>query len=63
MLHAGQPVSNEQLLEDVWRYPPGTGDPKLVSVHIGNLRAKIEPQSATPHHILNVRGRGYMILG
>ena len=42
MLHAGQPVSNERLLEDIWGYPPGTGDPKLVSVHIANLRAKID---------------------
>ena len=61
MMHAGNPVSTQQLLEDVWEYPPGTGNPKLVQVHIANLRTKIEPVSASPHYIRNVRGRGYLI--
>lgn len=61
MLHAGRPVSTEQLLEDVWEYPPGTGNPKLVHVHVARLRAKIEPQSNVPQYVRNVRGRGYMI--
>jgi len=61
MMQAGQPVSTEQLLEDVWGYPPGTGDPQLVRVHIANLRAKIEPQPDAPRYIRNVRGRGYLI--
>lgn len=61
MQHAGQPISAEQLLEDVWQYPRGTGDPILVRVHIGNLRAKMEPQPDTPFYIRNVRGRGYVL--
>jgi DNA-binding response OmpR family regulator len=61
MLHAGQPIPAEQLLQDVWQYPPGTGDPILVRVHIGNLRAKIEPQPDTPRYIRNIRGRGYLL--
>ena len=61
MMHAGQPIAAEQLLQDVWQYPPGTGDPILVRVHIGNLRAKIEPQPETPQYIRNVRGRGYVL--
>jgi DNA-binding response OmpR family regulator len=61
MMHAGQPISAEQLLEDVWQYPPGTGDPILVRVHIGNLRAKLEPHPDTPYYIRNVRGRGYVL--
>jgi DNA-binding response OmpR family regulator len=61
MMHAGQPISAEQLLEDVWQYPPGTGDPILVRVHIGNLRAKLEPEPDTPYYIRNVRGRGYVL--
>ena len=61
MMRVGQPVSSEQLLEDVWEYPPGTGDPHLVHVHIANLRTKIEMQPDNPQYIRNVRGRGYLI--
>lgn len=61
MLHAGRPVSTDKLLEDVWEYPPGVGNPKLVQMHIANLRAKIEPQPDSPQYIINVRGRGYLI--
>jgi DNA-binding response OmpR family regulator len=63
MLHAGQPIPALQLLRDVWQYPTGTGDPILVRVHIGNLRAKIEPQPDSPRYVLNVRGRGYVLNG
>lgn len=59
--HPGQPVSIEQLLEDVWEYPPGVGNPKLVHVHIVNLREKIESHPDEPVYLLNVRGRGYLI--
>lgn len=61
MLHAGQPVSTAQLLEDVWGYPPGVGDPRLVRVHITNLRAKLESQPDSPEYIQNIHGRGYLI--
>jgi len=61
MMHAGQPISAEQLLEDVWQYPRGIGDPILVRVHIANLRSKIETQPDAPQYIRNVRGRGYML--
>lgn len=63
MLHAGQPVSTQRLLEDVWEYYAGTGNPKLVQVHVANLRAKIEPQPDQPVYIRNVRGRGYLVGG
>jgi len=61
MLHAGQPVGVDHLLQAVWEYPPGTGNPKLVQVHVANLRAKIEPQPDTPRYVRNVRGRGYLV--
>jgi DNA-binding response OmpR family regulator len=61
MLHAGQPVGADHLLEAVWEYPSGTGNPKLVQVHIANLRAKIEPQPERPQYLRNVRGRGYLV--
>jgi DNA-binding response OmpR family regulator len=61
MIHAGQPVATDQLLMNVWEYPAGVGDPKLVQVHIANLRAKIEPDPGSPRYIRNVRGHGYMV--
>ena len=63
MIRAGQPVSTAELLEAVWEYPPGTGNPKLVHVHIRNLRAKIEPDPDEPRYIRNVHGRGYLVGG
>ena len=63
MMHAGQPVAIKQLLEDVWEYPTGLGDPKLVRVHVAHLRAKIEPEPDNPRYLRNVRGRGYLIDG
>ncbi len=62
MLYAGQPLSVERLLEDVWGYPPGVGDPALVYAHIKNLRQKIEPDpGGKPRYLRNIRGRGYLI--
>jgi DNA-binding response OmpR family regulator len=61
LLHAGKPISVDQLLQDIWEYPPGVGNPKLVQVHVANLRTKIEPQPNTPQYILNIRGRGYIV--
>ena len=59
----GQPVSTGQLLEDVWEYPPGLGNPNLVQVHIGNVRAKLDVGDESPLYIRNVRGQGYMFNG
>jgi DNA-binding response OmpR family regulator len=61
MLHAGQPVPVDQLLQDVWEYPPGVGDPKLVHVHVGKLRGKVEEDTNNPRTILNIRGQDYLI--
>jgi DNA-binding response OmpR family regulator len=61
MLHAGKPISIDQLLQDIWEYPPGVGNPKLVQTHVANLRIKIEPQPDTPQYVLNIRGRGYIV--
>jgi DNA-binding response OmpR family regulator len=61
MCRTGQPASVEQLLEDVWEYPRGVGDPKLVRVHITNLRNKLELNREAPEYIHNLHGRGYLI--
>ena len=61
MSHPGRPIPADHLLEQVWHYPPGTGDPTAVRVHIANLRQKIEPDAEHPRYLLTLRGRGYMI--
>lgn len=53
--------SADQLLQLVWGYPPGTGIPDLVRVHVKNIRDKIEPDPRSPIYIKNVLRRGYMI--
>ena len=35
------------------------GDTKTLDVHVKRLRAKIEPDSANPRHLITVRGLGY----
>jgi DNA-binding response OmpR family regulator len=61
MMHESHPVPIDQLLQEVWEYPRGIGDPNLVHVHIAKLRAKIEPDPENPRYIRNVRGRGYLV--
>lgn len=60
MTHAGEPLSVDSLLQNVWEYPSGVGDPNLVRVHIANLRAKIDLVVPDKNVIVNVRGKGYM---
>lgn len=58
---AGQAVSHRQLLSDVWgvEYLEHTHYTRL---YIGQLRAKIESNSADPHFILTETGVGYRML-
>lgn len=49
------------LLEEVWEYPPGVGDPALVRMHIRNLREKLERNPSQPEWILTVGRQGYVI--
>ncbi len=61
MKHAGEVISTERLLQEVWEYPPGTGDPNLVRAHIKNLRSKIEPSPSNPTYIRTISRHGYII--
>ncbi|MBI3941942.1 MAG: response regulator transcription factor [Chloroflexi bacterium] len=61
MSHANEVISSERLLQEVWNYPPGTGAPDLVRVHIKNLREKIEPSPKAPIYIQTVSRHGYTI--
>ena len=61
MNNPGRVYSADQLLQEVWGYPPGTGMPDLVRVHIKNVRDKLETDPRNPQYIRNVLRRGYMI--
>jgi len=56
--NAGRVLTRGQLIECVWG-PDYSGDPKTLDVNVKRLRAKIEPEPATPRYILTVRGVGY----
>ena len=62
MQNPGQIFSSEDLLQNVWRYPAGTGDPTLVRWHIKNLRRKIEPQPEQPIYLRTVPRHGYIFV-
>ncbi|MEV0131044.1 response regulator transcription factor [Dactylosporangium sp. NPDC050688] len=57
--HPGLVLSRQQLLQRVWEYE--IGDERLVDVHIGRLRQKVEPDPRTPRHLVTVRGMGYKL--
>ncbi len=61
MSHPGEVFSSERLLQEVWGYPAGTGDPATVRWHIKNLRLKIEPDPAQPTYIRTVPRYGYTV--
>ncbi|SNY55290.1 response regulator transcription factor [Paractinoplanes atraurantiacus] len=57
--HPGQVLSRQQLLQRVWEYE--VGDERLVDVHVGRLRHKIEDVPGAPRHLVTVRGLGYKL--
>lgn len=57
--HVGLVLTRQQLLSRVWDY--GMGDERLVDVHIGRLRQKIEDNAGTPERLVTVRGMGYKL--
>ncbi|GAA3196327.1 response regulator transcription factor [Dactylosporangium siamense] len=57
--HPGLVLTRQQLLQRVWEYD--VGDERLVDVHIGRLRQKIEDDSRAPRRLVTVRGMGYKL--
>lgn len=56
--HPGRVYSRETLLNLIWGYEY-QGDDRTVDVHIRRLREKLEPNPASPVHILTKWGVGY----
>jgi len=56
--HQGRVLSRDQLIEQVWGYDY-YGDERVVDVHIGRLRRKLEETPDAPKHVVTVRGVGY----
>jgi DNA-binding response OmpR family regulator len=61
MSYAGEVFSSERLLQEVWEYPIGTGDPALVRMHIKNIRDKIENNPKRPRFLRTISRHGYTV--
>ena len=58
MEQAGQVVSREDLMDEVWD-PNWFGSTKTLDVHISSLRKKIGDEAPSPRYIHTVRGVGF----
>ena len=60
--HAGETLSRDRLLEDVWGYDnyPTT---RTIDTHLVRLRQKLEPDPEQPQYFLTVHGTGYRFVG
>ena len=57
----GEAVTRGELLEEVWGLRPDTKT-RVVDSFIVRLRRYIEPDPASPEHIVSVRGHGYRLV-
>lgn len=60
MQHVNQAVGYSTLLDEVWGYDADE-DVRMVRVHVGCLRQKIEPNSKTPTFVKTVTNVGYKL--
>jgi two-component system, OmpR family, response regulator RpaA len=58
--HVNEAVSLPTLLKEVWGYD-ATEDVRMVRVHVGGLRQKIEPDPKTPTLVQTVTNVGYRL--
>ena len=61
MLHAGQVLSTQDLLTNVWG-AEYVGEPQVVYVHIRWLREKLETVPEKPERIVTMHGVGYKLI-
>ena len=60
MQHLNKPVSLATLLDEVWGYGSDE-DVRMVRVHVGGLRQKIEENSRSPKYLHTVTNVGYKL--
>jgi DNA-binding response OmpR family regulator len=58
MIHRGQVLPTETIVEQVWGYT-GQGDKELVRGLVHRLRTKVELDPGNPRYILTIPGVGY----
>lgn len=61
MQHINQAVSLTSLLKEVWGYE-AEDDVRMVRVHMGGLRQKIEPNPKSPQYIQTITNVGYKLV-
>lgn len=61
VLHAGEVLSAQDLLANVWG-AEFIGEPQVLYVHIRWLREKIETNPEKPERIITIRGVGYKLV-
>jgi DNA-binding response OmpR family regulator len=59
MISPGKVFTRDELLERIYPRGAATVIDRVVDVHIGKLRKKIEPNPSRPEYIITVRGIGY----
>jgi two-component system, OmpR family, response regulator RpaA len=62
LVHPDQILASERLLQEVWLYPAGVGDPAVVRWHVKNLRRKIEAEPEKPVRLRTISHHGYILL-
>lgn len=60
MQHFNNPVTLATLLDEVWGYE-SSEDVRMLRVHVGGLRNKIEPDSKNPKYLHTVTNVGYKL--
>jgi two-component system response regulator RegX3 len=58
MSHSGQVVTREWCIDRLW-WDQELTDTRTLDTHIKRLRRKIEPDPASPRHLVTVRGVGF----
>ena len=58
--NSGRVLTRGQLIDRVWG-ADYVGDTNTLDVHVKRLRSKIEPDPASPKHLVTVRGLGYKL--
>lgn len=59
ILHDGQTLTRNFILDEMWDGHGNFVDDNTLSVYIRRLREKIEEESSRPVHLVTVRGVGY----